>query len=134
VKRVDRGLDLHVLPGSYAICRLGPGDAPPAWATRGGFFSITRTAGELSVVCDAAAVPATARAEGGFKVLAVRGPLELDLTGVLASLAAPLASAGIALFSISTFDTDHVLVRDGNLDRAIEALREAGHHVRVEEG
>jgi hypothetical protein len=48
---------------------------------------------------------------------------------VLAGLATPLASAGISIFAVSTYDTDYVLVRDDDLDRAVRALREAGHNI-----
>lgn len=62
-------------------------------------------------------------------MLAVRGPLDFNIIGVLACLAVPLAAAGISIFAISTFDTDYVLVRHDDLDRAVRALREAGHRV-----
>ena len=59
----------------------------------------------------------------------VRGPLDLSLTGVLASLAAPLAGAGIGLFAVSTYDTDYLLVREVDLDRAVHTLQQAGHRI-----
>jgi hypothetical protein len=51
------------------------------------------------------------------------------MTGVLAGLTAPLAAAGISIFAISTYDTDYLLVRNHDLDRAILVLREAGHDI-----
>src|SRR5207248_11481322 len=67
--------------------------------------------------------------ENGWRLLGVRGPLEFTLTGVIAALAGELAAAGVALFSMSTFDTDYILVRETDLDRAIKALRDSGHEV-----
>jgi hypothetical protein len=64
----------------------------------------------------------------------VEGPLDLALTGVLASLANPLAEAQINLFAISTFDTDYLLVKGYNLTRACEVLRQAGHVVSTARG
>ena len=96
---------------------------------QGEFFSVTRTPAELSAVCDAAVVPSGVKAEGPWLMLAVRGPLDFNITGVLAALAAPLAAAGISIFAVSTFDTDYLLVRDGELDPAIRVLREAGHNI-----
>jgi uncharacterized protein len=55
----------------------------------------------------------------------------LSMTGVLASLATPLADARVSIFALSTFDTDYLLVRDGHLERAIAALRAAGHEVEA---
>jgi hypothetical protein len=67
------------------------------------------------------------RCESGFVAIEVAGPLDFALTGILASLAAPLADAGISIFAISTFDTDYVLVREADLARARRALEAAGH-------
>jgi hypothetical protein len=88
-----------------------------------------RTASELSVVCAAAGVPDDVRAERGWRALAVEGPLDLALTGVLASLLVPLAHAGVSIFAVSTYDTDYVLVRSERLADALEALRGAGHRI-----
>ena len=122
-------LVLDRLDGALAVCRLGA-DAPLAdWMWTGPVASVTRTEAELSVVCAESAVPEGVRAEGGWRALRVRGPLVFDLTGILASLTAPLAEAGLPIFSLSTFDTDVVLVRETDLDAAAAALREAGHEV-----
>jgi hypothetical protein len=121
-------LDLVLLPGPYAICRL-PADADsPAWAV-GEFVSVTRTAEELSVVCREEAVPQGVRREGGWRRLRVAGTLDFALVGVLASLLAPLAEADVSVFAVSTFETDYLLVREADLARATEALGAAGHRV-----
>jgi hypothetical protein len=88
---------------------------------------VTRTPEELSVVCPEVDVPPETRAERGWIALHVVGPLPLTMTGVLASLAEPLAGAGITMFAISTFETDIILVRATDLARATEALSRAGH-------
>lgn len=125
----SRRLTLDVVPGSYAICRWAAGEALPPWVIQGAFYSVTRTPAELSAVCDAAAVPAGVRAEGPWSMLAVRGPLDFNITGVMAALATPLAAAAISIFAVSTYDTDYVLVRSADLERAVRALREAGHEI-----
>ena len=120
---------LALEPGRLAVCRL-PGDAPLAdWMWAGGLASVTRRAGELSVVCDEAAVPDGQEAETGWRALTVAGPLAFSLTGVLASLATPLAAAGVPLFVLSTYDTDVVLVQERELAKAVAALAAAGHDV-----
>ena len=112
-------LDLDVLPGSYAVARLDPSRRCRAWAHDGDAQRRrSLTADELTVVCPAASVPADVRREGPFRALAVRGPLDFALTGILASLAAPLADAGISIFALSTFDTDVLLVRADDLPAA----------------
>jgi uncharacterized protein len=120
-----------MLPDSFAIVRLAA-DAPlPRWATQGRFFSVTRTSDEVSVVCLADQVPSGVTAEKGWRALRVKGPFALSEIGVLAALSAALAEAKVSLLAISTFDTDYLLVSDGQLRAAIAALKGAGH--RVEE-
>ncbi len=123
-------LTLTVLPEALAICRLSAAETVPEWALIGGFISITYTGDELSIVCAEENVPSDVRADRGWRALKVEGPLDLALTGVLASLANPLAEARINLFAVSTFDTDYLLVKGHNLKRAGEVLRQGGQDVR----
>lgn len=124
-----KGLELSLLSGSFAICRLAADSAIPAWATQSTFFSVTRTAGELSVVCPSGAVPTNTKSHSGWRAFKVHGPFALSETGVLAALAAPLADARISLFMISTFDTDYLLVDANQLRSAIQTLERAGHKI-----
>jgi hypothetical protein len=118
-------LTLLALSGRYAVCRL-PADAPsPTWAI-GEFVSISRTADELSVVCAAECVPAGVRREDGWRCLRVAGVIDFTVVGVLASITAPLAEAGVSAFAVSTFDTDYLLVKEQSWERACQALRQAG--------
>jgi uncharacterized protein len=110
------------------VCRL-PSSAP--WPAPGGavLFSVTRTADELSVVCLEADAPAGARVEGGWRALKLHGPIPFGEVGVLAGLSGALAQAGLSVFALSTYDTDYLLVRTGELPAAVEALRQAGCQV-----
>ena len=113
-----------------AVVRLDPGADIPAWALAPtSFSSISRTAEELSIVCDDSLVPDGARIEGGWRALKVEGPLDFGLTGILAAIADPLARAGVSIFAISTFDTDYVLVKDDKVHTALAALCAAGHSI-----
>lgn len=122
-------LTLTVLPETIAICRLSVDEAVPDWAMLGEFVSITHTADELSIVCAEENVPLEVKADRGWRALKVAGPLDLALTGVLASLANPLAEAQINIFAVSTFDTDYLLVKGYNLARVGEVLRQSGQAV-----
>jgi len=125
-----RPLTLMVLNDGLVVCRLGADDPVPAWAMEGRFFSVTRTDDELSVVCLQDVVPEGVPCERGWRCLRVAGVLPFSAVGVLASLTGPLATAGISVFAVSTFDTDYVLVKAADLARACEALRNAGHSIR----
>jgi hypothetical protein len=123
-------LSLSVLPDRLAICRLPPDSAIPGPPAGGGLWSVTRTADELSLVLPEAARHPDWQAETGWRAFRVDGTLDFSLTGVMASLADPLAAATVSLFVISTYDTDYVLVRERDLERATAALGAAGHTVR----
>lgn len=124
-----RELDLEVLPWRLAICRLSPESEPPPQALAGEFSAIVRTPQELSVVCMEDAAQEIDGAETGFRCLRVAGELDFGETGVLSSLADPLADEKISLFAVSTWDTDYLLVKDRHLEKALAALAEAGHRV-----
>jgi hypothetical protein len=119
---------LREISGGYAIARLDAGDAIPSWA-RGAFVSITRTHGELSIVCDESAMPEGVAADRGWRCLEIEGPLPLDQIGIAAAVTTVLADAGVSVFPIATYDTDYVLVKEQKLERAVAALRGAGHDV-----
>lgn len=122
-------LTLLEVVGRFAVCKLPPGSAFPAWATAGDVFSVTRTPEELSVVCRQEAVPAKTQAEVGWRCLRVAGAMPFTLVGVLASLTGPLAVAGVGVFAVSTFDTDYLFVKEAEFSAAVAALRAAGHLV-----
>jgi len=124
-------LTLTVFPDRYAICRLGPAEPVPGWANADYFVSVSRTREELSIVCPEINVPGGINAAKGWRVLKCEGPLDYGLTGIVASLANPLADAGVPIFPIATHDTDYVLIKEPQLEIAVNALISYGHVVRV---
>ena len=124
-------LTLSVLWEPFAICRLPAGEKVPDWALRQDFFSITRTADELSLVCPQSAVPCGVPAERGWRCLKVEGPFAFTVTGVLAALAEPLAQGGVPILATSTFETDYLMLPERDFERAVPILEHAGHHVRT---
>ena len=126
-------LTLSLLQETFAVCRL-PAHAPlPAWASRGSFYSITRTTDELSIVCAEKFAPEVpppdAKIERAWACFKVKGPLDFSLVGILAGLATTLADAGISIFALSTFDTDYLLLKQDSLDVAIAMLRRRGYEI-----
>ena len=123
-------MNLELLNGRLSICRLDASAPLPDWAASVcEFTSITRTADELSIVFPESAIPSGVACEAGWRIFKIRGPLDFALTGVLASIAEPLAQSGIAIFAISTFDTDYVMVKESAVEAALQALLAAGHRV-----
>jgi uncharacterized protein len=120
---------LRRLPEQYAVCRMEPARTLSVPAGSGGFFCITRTSEELSVVCIEELAPGDATVESGWSGLVVAGPLDFSLTGILSAIAEPLAAAGIPIFAVSTYDTDYVFVKTDRSTDAVAALTSAGHTV-----
>ena len=111
------------------MVRLAPGAEIPTWAESSSIFSITATSTETSLVCAARGVPTKAVHHGPLTGFAVKGPLDLALVGVLHDLLGPLAEEQVSVFTLSTYDTDWILVPQGDADRAAEAWRRHGHVV-----
>jgi uncharacterized protein len=123
-------LDLDLLPDEYAVCKLPTGTALPDGLDAGrGVVSVTWTPAEVSVICPAVQAPTGATVERPWRCFRVDGPVDLALTGILASLVVPLADARVNIFAFSTFDTDYLLVPAVRLAEAVAALTGAGHRV-----
>lgn len=116
--------------GDYSIYRFEPGAPFPVESSAGsGFLNITRTGKELSIVGPEGAIPGAAAQENGWTLWEVEGPLAFGMVGVLSSITAPLAAAGISVFAVSTFDTDYILWKLDKAAAAVRALRAAGFEV-----
>ena len=120
---------ISILQDIFAICRFDKDDEIPHWALRDKFVTITRTDEELSVLAPVSSIPNHIASDGGWKCLKVEGPLKLNLSGILASLIGPLASAGIAVLAIATYDTDYFLVKQDRLELAVQILLNEGHSI-----
>ena len=122
-------LTLLRFPEKLAIVRLGPGADLPQWAESASLFSVTATAAETSVICATRSVPTKTPHIGPLTAFQVQGPLDPDAVGILHSLLAPLAEAEVPVYTLSTFDTDWVMVRLVDAERAAEEWRRRGHTV-----
>lgn len=125
-----RSLTLSVLPRKYAVCKLHPNGHIPTWALIGDFVSLTRTHTELSVACMQENVPDEIQAERDWRCVQVQGSFDFSLAGVHASIAIPLAEANISILGIATYETDYLLIKDTDLEHALEVLRKAGHIIQ----
>lgn len=125
---------IDVLPEILAVARLPAGTAVPAQLlASSSLYAVVVTPEEVSLIVPESVVCRAPLREAsvvtGFHALKVRGPLDFSAVGILASLALPLATAGVSIFALSTFDTDYILIRREALERALAALEGAGHDV-----
>lgn len=115
------------IAGDFSVCRvkdysLVSPDAP--------FCFTGRTDEEKSLVCRTRDVPENTLArEDGWRALRIEGVLEFSLIGILARIASLLAEQAIGIFVVSTFNTDYVLVKKENEDKALRALKGAGYEI-----
>ena len=123
---VDHNLPLVLLPERMAVCKLSAEAEFPDWARAKHLMAYVRTQDELSVVCAQKYVPPQVKAERGWRVFEVQGPLDFSMIGVLATICEPLAQAGVSVFALSTYDTDYMLVKEDAVSRAQDALEKAG--------
>jgi len=112
-----------------AVCRFDAAAPIPEWSLGDGFWSATRTAGELSVICAEERVPVDVRCERGWRVIELQGPFGFDEVGVLLPIAESLAAAGVSILPLATFDTDYVLIKQEQLSLARSSLEQAGHQL-----
>ncbi len=123
------GLTLILAPERFAVCRLPAGAPVPALPLNASLVAVTITPEECSLVLPEDAAPEGAMVEASWRALRVAGILDFSLTGVLASLAIPLAQAQVSIFAVSTYDTDYLLVPEASIEVALAALRAAGHTI-----
>jgi uncharacterized protein len=122
-------LTLRRRPGEYAVSRLPAGTPVPPSVWGDGLVSVVTTRDEVSVVCPAHRVPEGATIEPGWLAYTVDGPLDLALTGIVAELAGALAKVFVPVFVVSSYDTDHLLVRMLDGPAAERSWLAAGHAI-----
>jgi len=127
MQTVIHQIKLEQAHGEYAVCRLAPNEAIPAWADGPGFVTISRSAHELSIVCLAERVPDNTQKECGWTCLRFVGPFAFGATGIVLSVVRPLSEGGLGVFVVSTFDGDHLLLKEGDMPKAVSLLKQAGH-------
>ena len=116
-----------------AVCRFEPSAPLPGWVDQPGFYSITRTAEELSVVCSEERVSPEAECETGWRCFKVEGPFDFSEVGIISSLTRPLSESNVSVFVLSTFDTDYLMIKEKDLTKAIDVLTAQGHQVILED-
>ena len=95
------------------------------------FFFLGKTDEELSLVCRTEDTPAqTVARDDGWKGFRIEGTLDFSLIGILSKLSGILADNGIGIFAVSTFNTDYILVKAENFEKALTVLSAKGYTIR----
>jgi hypothetical protein len=125
--------NLKVLQKKYSILKFQTDSALPDWIYLSDFYSITRTHEELSVVTEQPD-PAADNITGSkdWRVLKIIGPLDFSMIGVIADISNILKDARVPIFTISTYNTDYILVRQKDLDVTIKALRDKNYNITID--
>ena len=120
-------MKLKALPHALTVCRLA--DASELDLKKD-FYFLARTDEELSLVCRTEDVPAnTTDRDDGWRAFRIEGVLDFSLIGILSTISAVLAENKIGIFAVSTYNTDYILVKEENFDRALRALAENGYTI-----
>ena len=120
-------MELQIMPQAMTVCRVA---SEAELRLDGNLVFSGKTDEEYSLVCPTAVVPEdTVEREDGWRCFRIRGVLDFSLIGVLAKISTILAENAIGIFVVSTFNTDYVLVKAENLDRAMGLLAAAGYSV-----
>lgn len=127
-------LILQNVPGQYAICRQAQG-RDTSWA-RGALVVIAHSSSEAmetTVICEESAVPADVEHDAGWRAIRFAGAFDFREVGVLARVLAVLAEAHVPVLTLSTFETDYLLIKAHRFDRVRDVLEEAGYMFADEE-
>jgi hypothetical protein len=122
-----------VLAKRYSVFRFNKDSTLPDWIYSSDFYSITKTKDETSVITiqndiDLAGI----EKNDNWRIIKIVGPLDFSLIGIIAEVSGIFKESRIFIFTISTYETDYILIKQKDLNSGIEALREEGHKVTFE--
>ena len=126
---IESKLTIKLLKEKYVVCRLNKNEAIPSWALQGDFYSITKTEDELSIVCLQDNIIDNIKCEKDWRVLKIEGPLDFSLVGILSKISTLMANNSISIFAVSTYDTDYILIKEKDINRAIKVLNNDSYKV-----
>ncbi len=120
-------MKLKKIPFELTVCKVA--DVSPI-SLGEDFYFIGRTDEEISLVCKTSCVPAVTTArDDGWKGFKIEGVLDFSLIGILSKISTVLADNKIGIFAVSTYNTDYILVKEENFERALEVLGKAGYEI-----
>lgn len=120
-------MELKTLPYELTVCKLSTTDSMDLTKD---FYFIGKTDEELSLVCRTEDTPGqTIEREDGWRGFRIQGVLDFSLIGILSKISGVLADHQIGIFAVSTYNTDYILVKQENYEKALDVLAETGYQV-----
>jgi hypothetical protein len=121
-------MDLKRLPYQFTVCKL---KSVSDLVSDKEFWFAARTDEEISLVCKTSDCPSgTIERDDGWKGFRIEGVLDFSLIGILSKISAILAENKIGIFAVSTYNTDYILVKEENFEKAMAVLEERGYNVQ----
>jgi hypothetical protein len=122
-----------VLRGKYSIYKFKNESVLPDWIYSSDFYSVTKTKDELSVIAlQTELFSEDIVRSNDWRIFKIEGPLDFSLAGIIADIAAIFKEKKIPIFTISTYETDYILVKQKDLSAGMKALRDKGHLISTE--
>jgi hypothetical protein len=120
-------MEIKVIEGAFSVCKLSNiGQA----RMEDDLYFLGRTDEEISLVCRTESIPGdTVSREDGWRVFRIQGELDFSLIGILAGISSILAEHRIGIFVVSTYNTDYVMTKADDFERALELLERHGYSV-----
>ncbi len=123
-------MNLKRISSEFSVCKMSDPADIGTFDMTSGFWFLGKTDEELSLVCETSSVPQNAvEREEGFLAFRIEGILDFSLIGILSKISTVLADHGIGIFAISTFNTDYILVKKENYEKALSHLEAEGYTV-----
>lgn len=120
-------MKLKIIDADFSICKLRDFSEVDFSSP---FVFASKTDEENSLVCRIQDVPENAiNRDDGWKAFRIEGVLDFSLIGILSKISSLLASEKIGIFAVSTFNTDYILVKKENFEKAVFSLKDAGYGI-----
>lgn len=120
-------MEINIIKYDFSICKVSDYSQVNLDME---YCFIGKTNEEKSLVCISDFVPQnTVKRDDGWRAFRIQGVLDFSLVGILSKISAILAENGIGIFAVSTYNTDYILTKKENFNRAIEVLSNSGYKV-----
>ena len=118
---------LKIIEETFSVCKVKHSSGIDLQTD---FVFTGSTDEEKSLVCPSRLVPAnTTERNDGWRAFRIMGVLEFSLIGILSKISTCLAENNIGIFAISTFNTDYILTKEENFEKAIKTLESKGYKI-----